>query len=63
MNHSHARGLFATAALAGATFAQIDVGQPAAPVAVEAQLNCPVPFTNTKDLKGAALLLEYWATW
>lgn len=49
-------------ALAAPTFAQVKVGSDAPDVRVEGQLNCP-PFTSTGALKGAALLLEFWATW
>lgn len=49
-------------ALAAPAFPQVKVGMDAPTIAVDAQLNCP-PFTSTADLKGAALLLEFWATW
>ena len=57
------RATCAALVLATVASAQIPIGKDAAGVDVDTLINCPVAFTSTLDLKGAAVLLEYWATW
>jgi hypothetical protein len=42
---------------------KVGVGDPVAEVCFDGLINCPLPLTSTTDLKGAAMLIGYWATW
>jgi cytochrome c biogenesis protein CcmG/thiol:disulfide interchange protein DsbE len=43
--------------------AQVATGKPAPEITFDTVLNTPAPIQSLSDLRGSAVLLEFWATW
>jgi hypothetical protein len=58
-----ARAAFAALLASVPATAQLPPGQKAPEIKIEQQLNSPVAFASLAEVKGSALMLEFWATW